>query len=146
MRHGIKGRKFNRRTSQRKALFNGLAKSLLQYEQITTTLPKAKDLRPYVEKMITLGKKSSVANMRGLFAKLRDKSLVSKVFGALAERYATRNGGYIRIVKAGFRQGDNAPMAVIELLDRDMTAKGGTSEKKSEVAPAVNQEAPAPTN
>lgn len=143
MRHGIKGRKFNRRTSQRKALFNGLAKSLLQYEQITTTLPKAKDLRPYVEKMITLGKKSSVANMRGLFAKLRDKSLVSKVFGPLAERYATRNGGYIRIIKAGFRQGDNAPMAVIELLDRDKSAKGEISDKKSEVPPVINQDSAA---
>lgn len=144
MRHGIKGRKFNRRTSQRKALFNGLAKSLLQYEQITTTLPKAKDLRPYVEKMITLGKHSSVANMRGLFAKLRDKSLVSKVFGPLAARYSTRNGGYTRIVKAGFRQGDNAPMAVIELLDRDVSAKGDTSAKKVEVVEKSSQEAVPP--
>ena len=123
MRHRIGGRKFNRRTAQRKALFNGLAKSLLRYEQIMTTLPKAKDLRPYVEKMITLGKSSSVANRRELFAKIRDKELVSKVFGVLAERYANRNGGYTRIVKAGFRQGDNAPMAVIELLDRDENAK-----------------------
>lgn len=140
MRHGIKGRKFNRRTSQRKALFDGLAKSLLQYEQILTTLPKAKDLRPYVEKMITLGKKSSVANMRGLFAKLRDKSLVSKVFGPLAQRYATRNGGYIRIVKAGFRQGDNAPMAVIELLDRDVNAKNAGPSKKTDVSESVGQD------
>ena len=123
MRHRIGGRKFNRRTAQRKALFNGLAKSLLRYEQIMTTLPKAKDLRPYVEKMITLGKSSSVANRRELFAKIRDKELVTKVFGVLAQRYANRNGGYTRIVKAGFRQGDNAPMAVIELLDRDENAK-----------------------
>ena len=123
MRHRIGGRKFNRRTAQRKALFNGLAKSLLKYEQIMTTLPKAKDLRPYVEKMITLGKDATIANRRALFAKSRDKALVSKVFGVLAERYATRNGGYTRIVKAGFRQGDNAPMAVIELLDRDEGAK-----------------------
>ncbi|MDR0677838.1 MAG: 50S ribosomal protein L17 [Holosporaceae bacterium] len=119
MRHRISGRRFNRRTSQRKALFNSLAKSLLKYEQIITTLPKAKDLRPYVEKMITLGKNSSVANRRDLFAKLRDNNLVSKVFGVLASRYATRNGGYTRIVKCGFRNGDMAPIAVVELLDRD---------------------------
>ena len=135
MRHRISGRKFNRRTEQRKALFNGLAKSLLKYEQIITTLPKAKDLRPYVEKMITLGKKSSVANRRNLFAKLRDDSLVAKVFGPLAERYSERNGGYIRIVKCGFRSGDAAPIAVIELLDRDESAK----KPLEEVADAVAQ-------
>jgi len=123
MRHRISGRKFNRRTSQRCALFTSLAKSLLRYEQIVTTLPKAKDLRPYVEKMITLGKSSSVANRRNLFAKLRDNGLVTKVFGTLADRYRERNGGYTRIVKCGFRQGDMAPMAVIELLNRDETAK-----------------------
>jgi large subunit ribosomal protein L17 len=123
MRHRISGRKFNRRTSQRKALFSSLAKSLLKYEQIITTLPKAKDLRPIVEKMITLGKYSTVANRRNLFAKLRDNDLVTKVFGTLAERYADRNGGYIRIVKCGFRKGDMAPIAVIELLDRDESAK-----------------------
>ncbi len=125
MRHKISGRKFNRRSSQRKALFISLAKSLLKYEQITTTLPKAKDLRPYVEKLITLGKKDTVARRRNLFAKLRDNELVSKVFGALAARYANRNGGYIRIIKRGFRQGDMAPMAVIELVDRNVAAKGG---------------------
>ncbi len=123
MRHRIKGRKFNRRSSERKALFVSLAKSLLKYEQIITTLPKAKDLRPIVEKMITLGKNNTVASKRNLFSKLRDNSLVSKVFGTLAERYAGRNGGYTRIVKCGFRQGDMAPMAVIELLDRDESAK-----------------------
>lgn len=123
MRHRIKGRKFNRRTSQRLALFNSLAKSLLKYEQIITTLPKAKDLRPYVEKMITLGKTGSVASRRHLFAKLRDNSLVSKVFDTLSERYNNRNGGYTRIVKCGFREGDMAPMAVIELIDRDDAAK-----------------------
>ncbi len=123
MRHRISGRKFNRRSSERKALFNSLAKSLLKYEQIVTTLPKAKDLRPIVEKMITLGKNNTVASRRNLFAKLRDNGLVSKVFGPLAERYASRNGGYTRIVKCGFRQGDMAPIAVIELLDRDETAK-----------------------
>jgi large subunit ribosomal protein L17 len=105
------------------ALFNSLAKALLRCEQITTTLPKAKDLRSYVEKMITLGKKPSVAHRRDLFAKLRDNSLVSKVFGPLAERYMNRNGGYTRIVKCGFRSGDAASVAVIELLDRDESAK-----------------------
>ena len=123
MRHRIKGRKFNRKSSERKALFVSLAKSLLRYEQIVTTLPKAKDLRPIVEKMITLGKDNTVASRRNLFSKLRDNGLVSKVFGVLAERYASRNGGYTRIVKCGFRQGDMAPMAVIELLDRDESAK-----------------------
>ncbi|MBE6447009.1 MAG: 50S ribosomal protein L17 [Alphaproteobacteria bacterium] len=131
MRHRIRGRKFNRRTAQRKALFMGLSKALLRYEQIVTTLPKAKDLRPYVEKMITLGKKGSVANRRHLFAKLRDNGLVSKVFGTLASRYADRNGGYIRIVKCGFREGDMAPMAVVELLDRDESAKSIATFDKS---------------
>lgn len=126
MRHRMSGRKFNRRTSQRKALFSSLAKSLLKYEQIVTTLPKAKDLRPIVEKMITLGKENTVANKRSLFSKLRDDALVAKVFGSLAERYASRAGGYTRIVKCGFRQGDMAPMAVIELLDRDESAKNIT--------------------
>lgn len=123
MRHGVSGRKFNRDTAQRKAMFNGLAKALLKYEQIITTLPKAKDLRPYVEKMLTLGKKGTIAGRRRLFADLRDNSLVSKVFGTFATRYAARNGGYTRIVKCGFRRGDAAPIAVIELLDRDPAAK-----------------------
>lgn len=140
MRHRISGRKFNRRTSQRIALFNGLAKSLLKYEQIVTTLPKAKDFRPYVEKMITLGKYNTVANRRNLFAKLRDNGLVSKVFGPLADRYANRNGGYTRIVKCGFREGDMAPIAVIELLDRDDSAKmaivAASSEPTATVEPA----------
>lgn len=123
MRHRISGRKFNRDTAQRKAMFNSLAKALLKYEQIVTTLPKAKDLRSYVEKMLTLGKKGTIAGRRRLFADLRDNSLVSKVFGPLAARYASRNGGYIRVVKCGFRRGDAAPIAVIELIDRDPTAK-----------------------
>jgi large subunit ribosomal protein L17 len=139
MRHRISGRKFNRRTSQRKALFCGLAKSLLKYEQIVTTLPKAKDLRPIVEKMITLGKASSVANRRNLFAKLRDNDLVTKVFGTLAERYSDRNGGYTRIVKCGFRKGDMAPIAVIELLDRDGSAKFVDSPKEEEEAVSLQK-------
>lgn len=134
MRHRVSGRKFNRRSSERKALFNSLAKSLLKYEQIVTTLPKAKDLRPIVEKMITLGKNNTVASRRNLFAKLRDNGLVSKVFGPLAERYSSRNGGYTRIVKCGFRQGDMAPIAVIELLDRDESAKATVVSPAEEVA------------
>jgi large subunit ribosomal protein L17 len=123
MRHRINGRKFNRPTAQRKAMFNSLAKALLKYEQIVTTVPKAKDLRPYVEKMLTLGKKGTLACRRNLFAKLRDDALVAKVFGPLAARYNARNGGYTRIVKCGLRRGDMAPIAVIELLDRDFSAK-----------------------
>ena len=123
MRHRVNGRKFNRRTEQRQALLNSLARALLRYEQIKTTLPKAKELRPYVEKLISLGKDSSVANRRRLFANCRDNILVAKVFGTLSQRYNSRNGGYTRIVKAGFREGDCAPMAVIELLDRDPSAK-----------------------
>ena len=145
MRHRISGRKFNRRSSERKALFNSLAKSLLKYEQIVTTLPKAKDLRPIVEKMITLGKNNTVASRRNLFAKLRDNSLVSKVFGPFADRYASRNGGYTRIVKCGFRQGDMAPIAVIELLDRDESAKSVVASSSEEVTAAPVAEPSAET-
>lgn len=141
MRHRISGRKFNRRSSERKALFNSLAKSLLKYEQIVTTLPKAKDLRPIVEKMITLGKNNTVASRRNLFARLRDNSLVSKVFGPLADRYASRNGGYTRIVKCGFRQGDMAPIAVIELIDRDESAKSVASSSEEVTAASVVESA-----
>lgn len=137
MRHRISGRKFNRETAQRKAMFNSLAKALLKYEQIVTTLPKAKDLRSYVERMLTLGKKGTLAGRRQLFADLRDNALVSKVFGPLAARYATRNGGYTRVVKCGFRRGDAAPIAVIELLDRDPSAKIGTTAPKSETVASV---------
>lgn len=137
MRHRISGRKFNRRSSERKALFVSLAKSLLKYEQIITTLPKAKDLRPIVEKMITLGKNNTVASRRNLFSKLRDNGLVSKVFGTLADRYANRSGGYTRIVKCGFRQGDMAPIAVIELLDRDESAKQAVASPVMEDAPVA---------
>lgn len=119
MHHKISGRKFNRRTSQRMALLNSLARSLLNYEKIITTLPKAKDICPYVEKMLTLGKHGKLSNRRHLFAKLRDDDLVSKVFGTLAERYKNRQGGYTRIIKCGFRKGDMAPIAVVELIDSD---------------------------
>lgn len=127
MRHGMNGRKLNRTTSHRKAMFSNMANALLKHEQITTTLPKAKDLRPIVEKLITLGKKGGLANRRLAFARLRDDVVVAKLFSALAERYKDRQGGYVRILKAGFRYGDAAPMAVIELVDRDEDAKGQDS-------------------
>lgn len=124
MRHGKKGRKLNRTASHRKALFVNMAASLVEHEQITTTLPKAKELRPVVEKLITLGKKGDLAARRRLISKVRDPKLAAKVIDTLAPRYAERNGGYTRIMKAGFRYGDNAPMAVIEFVDRDVDAKG----------------------
>ncbi len=122
MRHALSGRKFNRRSGHRRALLANLANSLIRHEQIKTTLPKAKDLRPYVEKLITLGKLGSLHNRRNANAILRDNENVSKLIGALAERYKDRQGGYVRIVKAGFRHGDNAPMAIIELVDNNVVA------------------------
>lgn len=127
MRHGISGRKLNRTSAHRKALFKNLAAALLKHEQITTTLPKAKDLRPIVEKLITLGKRGNLHARRQAFAELRDDAVTAKLFDALAKRYENRSGGYVRILKAGFRYGDAAPMAVIELVDRDVDAKGKDS-------------------
>ena len=127
MRHGISGRKLNRRSNQRKALFAGLAVALLKHEQIRTTLPKAKDLRPIVERLITLGKRGDLHARRQALAVLPDKVVVGKLFTALAERYAGRQGGYTRVLKAGWRYGDAAPMAIIELVDRDPDAKGQDS-------------------
>ncbi|CAK0750918.1 50S ribosomal subunit protein L17 [Azospirillaceae bacterium] len=127
MRHGMNGRKLNRTTSHRKAMFANMAAALIKHEQITTTLPKAKDLRPVVERLITLGKKGGLANRRRAFAVLRDDVVVGKLFGVLAQRYATRSGGYCRVLKAGFRYGDAAPMGLIELVDRDPAAKGQDS-------------------
>ncbi|MEO0393337.1 MAG: 50S ribosomal protein L17 [Pseudomonadota bacterium] len=124
MRHRRSGRKFNRDASHRKALLNNLSKSLLRHEQIVTTLPKAKDLRRVADKLITLGKKGGLANRRRAFAVLRDDELVAKLFDTLGPRYTERPGGYTRVMKAGFRYGDSAPMAVIELVDRDPAAKG----------------------
>ncbi|MDR3517343.1 MAG: 50S ribosomal protein L17 [Azospirillaceae bacterium] len=124
MRHGMSGRKFNKTSSHRKAMFANMANALLKHEQIKTTLPKAKDLRPIVEKLITLGKKGGLHNRRLAYAQLRDDAIVSKLFGPLAERYTQRAGGYTRVLKAGFRYGDAAPMAVIELVERDLEAKG----------------------
>jgi large subunit ribosomal protein L17 len=124
MRHGMSGRKFSRTSSHRKAMFDNMAAALLKHEQITTTLPKAKDLRPIVEKLITLGKRGGLHCRRQALSTLQDTKLTEKLFSTLAERYAARQGGYIRILKAGFRHGDNAAMAVIELVDRDPAAKG----------------------
>ena len=124
MRHGMRGRKLNRRTEHRKALFANLAAALIQHEQITTTLPKAKDLRPYVEKLITRAKNYSLVEFRRLSAQIGSEDLAHKLFDVLGKRYAGRPGGYVRIMKAGFRYGDTAPMAVIEFVDRDITAKG----------------------
>ncbi len=123
MRHGKSGRKLNRTASHRKAMFANMSASLIKYEQITTTLPKAKEIRPIVEKLVTLGKKGSLAARRQAISAISDVALVKKLFDVLAPRYATRQGGYLRIMKAGFRTGDNAPMAVIEFVDRDESAK-----------------------
>jgi large subunit ribosomal protein L17 len=124
MRHGNAHRKLNRSQSHRKAMFANLAASLLRHEQIVTTLPKAKDLRPIVEKLITLGKRGDLGSRRLAISRLRDEDMVRKLFDDLAPRYKTRAGGYIRVLKAGFRHGDSAPMAVIELVDRNEEAKG----------------------
>ena len=127
MRHGLSGRKLNRTSSHRRALFANMASALIKHEQIKTTLPKAKDLRPIVEKLITLGKTGGLANRRRAYAVLRDDVIVAKLFTTLAERYSSRSGGYTRVLKAGFRYGDAAPMAVIEFVDRDPAAKGQDS-------------------
>ncbi|MCB1531909.1 MAG: 50S ribosomal protein L17 [Alphaproteobacteria bacterium] len=133
MKHRIKQRKLGRDTSHRKAMLANMAAALVKHEQIVTTLPKAKELKPYVEKLITMGKQAAndpakaLGKRRSAIARMRDKDQVKKIFDVLAERYADRPGGYTRIMKAGFRYGDAAPMAVIELVDRDETAKGKDS-------------------
>jgi len=127
MRHRISGRKLNRTSAHRKALLKNMAAALIKHEQIKTTLPKAKELAPHVEKLITLGKRGDLHARRQAFAELRDNVMVDKLFATLAERYGSRQGGYTRIMKAGFRYGDAAPMAVIELVDRDPEAKGQDS-------------------
>jgi large subunit ribosomal protein L17 len=136
MRHGLSGRKLNRKRGHRTALFRNLAAALLKHEQITTTLPKAKDLRPVVDRLITLGKRGNLHARRQVLAVLSgDAKLAAKLFGPLAERYAKRPGGYTRVLKAGYRYGDSAAMAVIELVDRDPHAKGldsGPSMKETE--------------
>ena len=127
MRHRKSGRKLNRTASHRKAMLKNMAAALIKHEQIVTTLPKAKELRPVVEKLITLGKRGDLHARRLAFAKLRDDVMTKKLFDVLADRYRTRPGGYTRVLKAGFRYGDSAAMAVIELVDRDEDARGQDS-------------------
>lgn len=127
MRHGMKQRKLGRRSEHRLAMFANMAAALVKHEQITTTLPKARELRPFVEKLVTLGKKGGLANRRRAISILRDEAQVSKLFDTLATRYKERNGGYLRVLKAGFRYGDAAPMAIVEFVDRDVSAKGQDS-------------------
>ena len=137
MRHGKSYRRFSRTHEHRKALFANMAMALLKHEQITTTLPKAKDLRPYVEKLITLGKTDSLHARRQAMSVLHDAKLVAKLFGPLAQRYKSRNGGYCRVLKAGFRHGDMAAMGMIELVDRDPAAKGLDSGPQQNVGETV---------
>ena len=124
MRHGFRGRRFNRTSEHRKAMFANMSAALLKHEQIITTLPKAKDLRPVVEKLITLGRRDDLHARRLAMSQIRDAAIVKKLFEILGPRYKERPGGYTRVLKAGFRYGDNAPMAVIELVDRDVDARG----------------------
>ncbi|MBM7049652.1 50S ribosomal protein L17 [Rhizobium lusitanum] len=130
MRHGKAGRKLNRTASHRKAMFANMAASLINHEQIVTTLPKAKEIRPIVEKLVTLGKRGDLHARRQAISQIRDAVVVAKLFDAIATRYATRNGGYLRIMKAGFRQGDNAALAVVEFVDRDTSAKGAADKAR----------------
>jgi large subunit ribosomal protein L17 len=132
MRHGVAGRKLGVTSTHRIAMFRNMAHALIKHEQITTTLPKAKELRPVAEKLITLGKRGGLHARRQAYAELRDDVIVGKLFGALADRYRTRSGGYTRVLKAGTRYGDAANMAVIELVDRDPAAKGLDSGPKQE--------------
>ena len=127
MRHGFRGRRFNRTTEHRKAMFANMSAALIKHEQIITTLPKAKDLRPVVEKLISLGRIDSVHTRRLAMSQIRDDAMVRKLFTVLGPRYVARPGGYCRIMKAGFRKGDNAPLAVIEFVDRDVSARGKDS-------------------
>ena len=140
MKHNITHRKLNRTTSHRKTLLMNLSNALLKHEQITTTLPKAKELRPYVEKIITLGKKGDLQSRKKTISILQDKKNVKKVFDTLADRYKNRLGGYIRIVKLGNRYGDNAPNAIIEFVDRDEEAKGKDSGPVIEKKPSEEED------
>ena len=143
MRHGIAYRKLGRKPEHRKAMFANMAAALIKHEQIVTTLPKAKDLRPVVEKLVTLAKKGGLHARRQAIAEVRDEAQVKKLFDVLASRYGSRNGGYLRIMKAGFRYGDSAPMAVIEFVDRDNAEKGKDSGPSTKAASEETQEAAA---
>jgi len=134
MRHGISGRKLSRKSQHRTAMFRNMAAALIKHEQIKTTTPKAKELRPYVEKLITLAKRGGLSNRRLAHARLLDDAQLKKLFDVLATRYETREGGYTRIIKAGIRASDAAPIAIIELVDRDVDAKGQDS------GPVMNQD------
>ncbi len=140
MRHGLSGRKLNRTSTHRKAMFANMAASLIKHEQIKTTLPKAKDLRPFVERLITLGKRGDLHARRQALSVLRDTKITAKLFDDLAERYKDRRGGYTRVLKAGFRYGDMAPMGVIELVDRDPEAKGQDSGPTMDEAEGEDEE------
>ena len=137
MRHGMSGRKFSRTSAHRKAMFENLALALLKHEQIKTTLPKAKDLRPIVEKLVTLGKRGDLHARRQAIAEMRDVAMVKKLFEVIGPRYKERHGGYTRVLKAGYRYGDSAPVAVIEFVDRDVDAKGKEDRERHEAAKAA---------
>ncbi len=134
MYHGRKKRRFNRTAEHRKAMFANMCQAIIKHEQIVTTLPKAKDLRPVIEKLVTLGKRGDLHARRQAIAQIKDVLMVKKLFDVLGPRYKERNGGYTRVLKAGFRFGDNAPLAVIEFVDRDVDAKGKDSGSSSEAA------------
>ncbi len=137
MRHGNSGRKFARTHEHRKAMFANMAASLIKHEQIVTTLPKAKDLRPIVEKLVTLAKRGDLNSRRNAIAQIRDEDAVKKLFEVIGPRYSDRAGGYCRVLKAGFRFGDNAPIGVIEFVDRDVEAKGAEDRARAEAADAA---------
>ncbi len=141
MRHGKAGRKLNRTASHRKAMFANMAASLIKHEQIVTTLPKAKEMKPIIDKLITLGKRGDLHARRQAISQIRDVAMVKKLFDTLGERYKERNGGYSRVLKAGFRYGDNAPMAVIELVDRDPEARGSEDRARVEAEEAAENAA-----
>ena len=140
MRHGIAHRKLNRTTSHRKAMLANMAASLIEHEQIVTTLPKAKELAPFMDKLITLAKRGDLHGRRLAMSKVRNEEQVKKLFDTLGGRYTERAGGYTRVLKAGFRHGDNAPMAVIELVDRDPAAKGAADRARVEAESDMNDE------
>ena len=140
MRHGVAHRKLNRTQSHLKAMLANLAASLIEHEQIVTTLPKAKELAPFVDKLVTLAKKGDVHGRRLAMAKIRDEAQVKKLFDVMGSRYSERAGGYTRVLKAGFRHGDNAPMAVIEFVDRDVSAKGAADRARLEAEDGVTED------
>lgn len=137
MRHNMSGRKLGRKSGHRRSMFANMAQALIKHEQISTTLPKAKDLRPIVEKLVTLAKRGDLHARRQVLSQIKDAKLTDKLFATLADRYKTRQGGYTRVLKAGFRYGDNAPMAIIEFVDRDESAKGQDSGLVDEAAEAA---------